>query len=39
MSDHDDARPAAVPYLAVRGSRDAIDWYGTVFGAVVEGDP
>ncbi len=32
-------RPAAVPYLAVKGARDAIDWYGTVFGAVVEGEP
>ena len=32
-------RPAAVPYLAVKGAREAIDWYGTVFGAVVEGEP
>jgi uncharacterized glyoxalase superfamily protein PhnB len=32
-------RPAAVPYLAVRGAHDAIDWYGTVFGAVIEGEP
>lgn len=38
----DDARApraAAVPYLAVRDARAAIDWYGTVLGAVVEGDP
>ena len=32
-------RPAAVPYLAVKGARDAIEWYGRVLGAVVEGDP
>lgn len=31
--------PAAVPYLAVRDARAAIDWYATVFGATVEGDP
>ena len=23
----------------MRGARDAIDWYGSVFGAVVEGEP
>src|SRR6478752_9787017 len=39
MTDTNHPRPAAVPYLAVRGARDAIDWYGTVFGAVVEGEP
>ena len=38
-TERTDPRPAAVPYLAVRGARDAIDWYGTVFGAVVEGEP
>ena len=33
-------RPAArCPYLAVRGAREAVDWYGTVFGAVVDGEP
>ena len=32
-------RGAAVPYLAVRGAREAVDWYGTVFGAVVDGEP
>ena len=39
MDDTRLPRPAAVPYLAVRGAREAIDWYGAVFGAVVEGDP
>lgn len=39
MSDSNNPRPAAVPYLAVRGGREAMDWYGRVFGAVVEGDP
>lgn len=41
MSDpsETDPRPAAVPYLAVRGAREAVEWYGRVLGAVVEGDP
>lgn len=39
MSDTDDPRPAAVPYLAVRGARQAIAWYGNVLGAAVEGEP
>ena len=39
MSHQSGPRPAAVPYLAVRGARDAIDWYGTVFGAVIDGEP
>ena len=39
MSQHESPRPAAVPYLAVKGARDAVDWYGTVFGAVVDGEP
>ena len=39
MAEQHDPRPAAVPYLAVKGAREAIDWYGTVFGAVVEGEP
>jgi len=39
MNDRHDPRPAAVPYLAVKGAADAIAWYGTVFGAVIEGDP
>jgi uncharacterized glyoxalase superfamily protein PhnB len=39
MDDTHQPRPAAVPYLAVKGARDAIDWYGAVFGAVVEGEP
>ena len=39
MDDTHHPRPAAVPYLAVKGARDAIDWYGAVFGAVVEGEP
>ncbi len=32
-------RPAALPYLAVVGARDAIAWYGDAFGAVVLGEP
>lgn len=28
-----------IPYLSVRGARDAIGWYVEVFGATVEGDP
>jgi predicted enzyme related to lactoylglutathione lyase len=30
---------AAIPYLAVRDARAAIDWYVDVFGAVLQGDP
>lgn len=33
------APPAAIPYLAVEGAREAISWYVDVLGAVVEGDP
>lgn len=32
-------RPAALPYLAVAGARDAIAWYITAFGAIPVGDP
>jgi uncharacterized glyoxalase superfamily protein PhnB/catechol 2,3-dioxygenase-like lactoylglutathione lyase family enzyme len=32
-------RPAALPYLAVVGARDAIAWYVDAFGAVLVGDP
>ncbi len=32
-------RPAALPYLAVRDARAAIDWYAEAFGAVVVGEP
>ncbi|KAA0098700.1 glyoxalase [Mycolicibacterium sp. P1-18] len=32
-------RPAALPYLAVAGARDAVDWYVDAFGAVPMGDP
>ena len=32
-------RGAAVPYLAVRDARSAIDWYVEVFGASVVGEP
>lgn len=31
--------PAAIPYLAVRDARRAIDWYVEVLGAVVHGEP
>ncbi|NLE80092.1 MAG: VOC family protein [Rhodococcus sp.] len=31
--------PGALPYLTVRNAREAIDWYTTVFGAEVVGDP
>lgn len=31
--------PAAVPYLAVRDARAAIDWYAEAFGARVSGEP
>jgi predicted enzyme related to lactoylglutathione lyase len=34
-----DARPAAVPYLAVADARAAIDWYVTALGAAQIGDP
>ena len=33
------ATGAAIPYLAVRDGRAAIDWYVDVLGAVLEGDP
>ena len=32
-------RPGALPYLAVRGARDAIEFYRQAFGAEVIGDP
>ena len=32
-------RSAALPYLAVRGARDAIDWYVTALGATLVGKP
>lgn len=32
-------RPAVLPYLAVAGAREAIDWYAAVFGAEVIGEP
>jgi uncharacterized glyoxalase superfamily protein PhnB len=32
-------RPAALPYLAVRGAREAIDWYVDALGATLVGDP
>jgi predicted enzyme related to lactoylglutathione lyase len=32
-------RPAALPYLAVAGARDAIAWYADAFGAVPVGEP
>jgi uncharacterized glyoxalase superfamily protein PhnB len=32
-------RPAALPYLAVADARRAVDWYVTVFGATLIGDP
>ncbi|MGW0161142.1 VOC family protein [Mycobacterium sp. NPDC003323] len=32
-------RPAAIPYLAVRNARTAIDWYVDALGATVIGDP
>ncbi len=32
-------RGAAIPYLAVRDARRALDWYADVFGARVVGDP
>jgi len=30
---------ALIPYLAVQDARQAIAWYGEVFGAQVDGDP
>jgi uncharacterized glyoxalase superfamily protein PhnB len=30
---------AAIPYLAVRDARAAIDWYVEILGAVLQGDP
>lgn len=32
-------RPGALPYLTVSEARAAIDWYTTVFGAEIAGDP
>lgn len=32
-------RPAALPYLAVRGAREAIDWYVDALGATLVGEP
>lgn len=32
-------RGAAVPYLAVRGARGALDWYASVLGARPRGEP
>src|SRR5262249_28145994 len=32
-------RGAAIPYLAVRGGRDALDWYARVLGARLRGEP
>jgi predicted enzyme related to lactoylglutathione lyase len=32
-------RAAAIPYLAVRGARDALDWYARVLGARLRGEP
>jgi predicted enzyme related to lactoylglutathione lyase len=32
-------RGAAVPYLAVRGARGALDWYASVLGARLRGEP
>ena len=32
-------RGAAIPYLAVRGARDALDWYARVLGARPRGEP
>ncbi|HEY6277976.1 MAG TPA: VOC family protein [Streptosporangiaceae bacterium] len=32
-------RGAAIPYLAVRGARAALDWYGQVLGARLRGEP
>jgi predicted enzyme related to lactoylglutathione lyase len=32
-------RGAAIPYLAVRAARDALDWYARVLGARLRGEP
>src|SRR5262249_18841727 len=32
-------RGAAIPYLAGRGGRDALDWYARVLGARLRGEP
>ena len=32
-------RPGALPYLTIRGAREAIDWYADAFGAALVGDP
>ena len=32
-------RGAAIPYLAVRGASDALDWYARVLGARLRGEP
>ena len=32
-------RGAAIPYLAVRGARDALDWYARVLGARLRDEP
>jgi predicted enzyme related to lactoylglutathione lyase len=32
-------RGAAIPYLAVRGATDALDWYARVLGARLRGEP
>jgi len=32
-------RGAAIPYLAVRGARGALDWYARVLGARLRGEP
>ena len=32
-------RGGAIPYLAVRGGRDALDWYARVLGARLRGEP
>ena len=32
-------RGGAIPYLAVRGARDALDWYARVLGARLRGEP
>jgi predicted enzyme related to lactoylglutathione lyase len=36
---HTVPRPAALPYLAVAGARDAIAWYLEAFGATLVGEP
>lgn len=44
LADHEPPAPvqergAAVPYLAVRGARDALAWYARVLGARLRGEP